>query len=76
MWIVAFVTMGINYIITIINISQVAYSINIAIFFLFGWFASDLREYYARKNGLELSDIILAQNEEEAEAKYYMRTST
>lgn len=76
MWFVALITLATNFAINAIDISHVAYSLNIGILFLFGWFAADLREYYAAQKGFELSDIILAQNEEEAEVKYYMRASS
>jgi signal transduction histidine kinase len=75
MWFIAFLTLGINFLISVLNISSIAYSMNIAILFLFGSFASELREYYAKKNGLKLSDILLAHDEEEAEVKYYARTN-
>lgn len=53
--------------------SNIAYFANIAILFVFGFFAPDLREYYAKKNNYELDDIIIATNEDEAEVKYYAR---
>ena len=75
MWFIAILTIGLGYFISTIEISNIAYSINIAILFLFGFFASEMREYYAKKNGFELSDIVLAHNEEEAEVRYYLRTN-
>ena len=75
MWFIAFLTLGANFLISALDTSSIAYSMNIAILFLFGFFASELREHYAKRNGLELSDIILAQSEEEAEVKYYARTN-
>lgn len=75
MWFVAFLTMGASFLISALSISNIAYSINIAILFLFGFFASEMREHHAKRKGLELSDIVLAHNEEEAEVRYYMRTN-
>jgi signal transduction histidine kinase len=75
MWFIAFLTLGINALISAIDISSIAYSMNIAILFTFGFFASELREYYAKKNGFKLFDIILAHDEEEAEVKYYARAN-
>ncbi len=49
------------------------YSVNVAILFLFGFFSSEIQEYYAVRRGFELSDIVLSQTEEEAELRYYMR---
>ena len=43
--------------------------------FIFSFFATELRELYARKRGMVLDDIILAASEEEAELKYITRTS-
>lgn len=43
--------------------------------FIFGFFASELREFYANKRGLNLDDIIVANSEEEAELKYLTRRS-
>ena len=76
MWLIALITISINIIIKNIEISHIAYSANIAILLLLGWFAPDLREYYAERKGFKLSDIILASSEEEAEVKYYMRTNS
>ena len=47
------------------------YLFHIDVLLIFGFFASDLREYYALKRGLALSEIIIANDEEEAEWKYY-----
>jgi len=52
---------------------HIVYSVNVAILFLFTFFAGELREYYARKKGFDLSDIVLAGSKEEAEVRYYMR---
>jgi hypothetical protein len=75
MWFIAFFTMVVSLLIGTLAISHIAYSINISILFIFGFFAGEMREHYAKKNGLELSDIILARDEEEAEVKYNMRKS-
>ena len=72
MWLIALIII----IIKSIEISHIAYSANIAILLLLGWFAADLREYYAERKGFKLSDVILANSEEEAEVKYYMRTNS
>ncbi|MDG1436420.1 MAG: DUF2628 domain-containing protein [Rickettsiaceae bacterium] len=76
MWFLALTTLAINLMISNFASSHLAYSINIVILLLFGFFSTELREYHAMQNGLELSDVILAQNEEEAESKYYMRTNS
>lgn len=51
-------------------IDSIKYAMQI---FVFGFFATELREFYARKRGMRLDDIILANSEEEAELKYLMR---
>ena len=73
MWNIAFAMTLISLLLESIGSSYIAYCVNIAILFIFGFFASELREYYALKKGYNLSDIILAVNEEEAEVKYYSR---
>ncbi len=42
--------------------------------FIFAFFSADIREYYAEKKGYILKDIIVANNEDEAEVKYALRT--
>jgi len=74
MWSVAFIMTLLSLFLRYIDSSYIAYCINLAILFIFGFFASEIREYYALKKGHDLSDIILATNEEEAEIKYYSRT--
>lgn len=76
MWSVAFVMIILNSILGAIEPTYITYSINLAILFIFGFFASEIREYYALKSGCTLSDIILASCEEEAEVKYYTRAET
>ena len=74
MWLIAIFLMIISFIIGANEPSFIAYCVNLAILFIFGFFASEIREYYAIKNGYGLSDIILASSEEEAEIKYINRT--
>lgn len=73
MWFIAFFTMIVSLLAGTLKISYIFYPVNIAILFIFGFFASEIREHYTEKNGFELSDIILARDEEEAEVKYNMR---
>ena len=53
-------------------IESIKYAVQI---FVFGFFATELREFYARKRGMKLDDIILANSEEEAELKYRVRSN-
>lgn len=76
MWLIAISLLAISYLLSSSTSSYIANCINFAILFIFGFFASDIREYYARKKGYNLSDVILASNEEEAEVKYFERTKT
>ncbi len=83
MWFIAIITIILSCFVGISSFSNVDDSINIvadsvdiAILFLFGFFASEMREYHAKKNNFELSDIILANSEEEAEIKYFMRINS
>jgi hypothetical protein len=74
MWFVAFLIFFVAFILNFLNISSISYSI--VAFLFFGCFASQIREYYAQKKyALAFSDVILANDLEEAELKYYIRTS-
>ncbi len=73
MWYAAFAMMLISLLLRAAGSSYIAYCVNLAILFIFGFFASEIREYYTLRKGYDLSDIILATNEEEAEVKYYTR---
>lgn len=53
--------------------TYIIFYLNLIITFIFTFLASDIREYYAIHNGYSLSDIILAQSQEEAEIKYFRR---
>lgn len=79
MWGVVFLFCLINFLIQSNQISQhsilFSYCFDIAKIFLFGFFASELQEYYAKKRGYDLTDIILANTEEEAEVKYFMHNN-
>jgi len=55
---------------------DVTYPFTIALLCIFGFFAIEMREYYMIKRGFELDDIIFALSEDEAEVKYYSRSST
>jgi hypothetical protein len=79
MWGIAFLYFILDF---LINSSQItpnfilfSYCYNIAKLFLFGFFASELQEYYAKKRGYSLTDIILAKSEEEAEVRYFTRNN-
>lgn len=74
MWLIAIFLMILNFVVSVDGSSFIAYCVNLAILFIFGFFASEIREYYAIKSGYSLSDIILASSEEEAEIKYIKRT--
>jgi signal transduction histidine kinase len=76
MWGIFFALLIISFILGTSSSSAISYNINFAILFIFGFFASEIREYYAVKSGLKLSDVILASSEEEAEIKYYTRSKT
>ena len=55
------------------NKTYILYSFNIAMIFIFSFFASELQEYYTVKKGYDLADIVLAANAEEAEVKFFDR---
>ena len=71
MWLVIFCTVTIHVILSYFIETHII--IWVIESFIFGFFASDMREYYIHESGYKLSDIILAKDEEEAELKYYTR---
>lgn len=78
MWGIALITIVVH--LVIISLMQenniIASAMNIAtMLFIFGFFATEMQEYYANKKGYKLSDIILANNEEEAAIKYFVRSN-
>lgn len=77
MWLVVILVMIANFIIISFRESEVISLIGnlkyVLQFFSFGFFATEIREYYARLRGMKLDDIILATSEEEAELKYMTR---
>lgn len=77
MWFVAFLTFAIAAFLSQAGLDELIAPIKLVTFLFFGCFASELQEYYAQKKaGLTFSDIILADDLEEAELKYYMRTNS
>lgn len=73
MWSLAIMVVIVHLVVTLLNIPYIADVVDIMVLFIFAFFASEIREYYASKKGLELSDIIFAHDEEEAEVRYYSR---
>ncbi len=73
MWLLALFAVIISAIANPAQPSYIVYGLNVGVLFIFGFFASEMREYYAKKKGFKLDDIILAHSEEEAEVRYYMR---
>lgn len=76
MWFIVFLMVIISAAISNSATSYIVYSVKVAIVFIFCFFASELREYYAKKRGFALSDIVVANSEEDAELKYYMRSTS
>ena len=79
MWLVIILVMVANFIVISFSETEVVSLIGnlkyIVQFFIFGFFATEIREFYARKRGMQLDDVILANSEEEAELKYMIRTN-
>lgn len=78
MWLLIFFTAITNFITTFCikgELSPLIENIKyIAQIFVFGFFATEMREFYAQKKGMRLHDIILASSEEEAQLKYFIRS--
>lgn len=75
LWSLAIFVLIITFAADFFRMPNLVFLLNITILFLFGFFASEIREYYAGKSGYQLSDILLAANDEEAELRYYARTN-
>jgi signal transduction histidine kinase len=76
MWLVAFLSFAIAFFLNSADLYELIAPIKLVAFLFFGCFASQIQEYYAQKKaGLTFSDIILADDLEEAELKYYIRTN-
>lgn len=77
MWSIAavtlFVAFSISYFQVVTELKQLAYLIDIATMAVFGFFASEIREFHAGLKGYELTDVIVAADDDEAEMKYTMR---
>lgn len=73
MWSVFLIAIVVNLILAVSGDND--YGVSFLIFIFFAFFASDLREYYAKKRGYVLDDIIVAKSIEEAEMKYFERES-
>jgi len=73
MWLIAALAVIASVIANPAQPTYVVYAMNVSTLLIFGFFASDMREYYANKKGFKLCDIVLAHNEEEAEVRYHMR---
>lgn len=74
MWIIAFTLPIITtFLRPMLEKSHLHYLFDISVLFIFGFFASDLRAYYLINSGFKLDEIIIAQNEEAAELKYYYK---
>ncbi len=71
MWFVTLVVFLGGLIVT--RFSELVIMERVVLFFVFGFFASEMREFYAQKAGCRLDDIIFAASEEEAEIKYMSR---
>lgn len=77
MWFVAGVTLiadiALNIAIAYIDSKSFFYVAEASLVIIYILFASDLREYSAKRMGYKLSDIIVASDEAEAEMKFYNR---
>ena len=77
MWLMAAITLGASAIPMLFQGNE-TYSVissvcKIAIGITFGFMATEMREYTASARGFELTDIVSARNEAEAEMKFFER---
>lgn len=78
MWAVFLVVLAVNFLWEVLAKKYEllhAFSVGTSVFMIsfFTFFASELKEYYAKKRGYILFDIIAAPSIEEAELKYFNR---
>lgn len=77
MWLVVILVIVANFCLIILKetaaVSLIGNLKYILQFFIFGFFATEIREFYARNSGMHLDDVILANSEEEALLKYVSR---
>jgi Protein of unknown function (DUF2628) len=77
MWSVVFILLMINMLVFVLQINNTATGaipvIHFATMAIFGFFTTELREYYLQKKGYHLEDIVLAPSELEAEVKFITR---
>ncbi|KJV57960.1 hypothetical protein RFEPED_0331 [Rickettsia felis str. Pedreira] len=74
MWLVVAIVVIANIIVTAINIEELKFIFKIALILGFGFFASDIRENYLKRNNYRLEDIIIANSSIEAELKFLARS--
>lgn len=77
MWRVVFILLMVNILVFILQTNNIAGGVIALIHFatmaIFGFFTTELREYYLQQKGYQLQDIVLAQSELEAEVKFFTR---
>ncbi|AFB31922.1 MULTISPECIES: DUF2628 domain-containing protein [spotted fever group] len=74
MWLVVAITVIAHIIVTAINIEELKFIFKIVLILGFGFFASDIRENYLKRNNYRLEDIIIANSRIEAELKFLKRS--
>lgn len=74
MWLALFLVIIINIIVTTINIQGLVFISKLTIMLIFGFFASDIREYDLQRKNYRLRDVVFAQSEIEAELKFLERS--
>ncbi|MGL4226597.1 MAG: DUF2628 domain-containing protein, partial [Rickettsia sp.] len=70
MWLVVAIAVIANIIVTAINIEELTFIFKIILILGFGFFASDIRENYLKRNNYRLEGIIVANSKIEAELKF------
>ncbi|XVN41703.1 MAG: DUF2628 domain-containing protein [Rickettsia endosymbiont of Argas persicus] len=75
MWLPVVIAISINIIVKVINIPELTFALKLIVMLVFGFFASDMRENYLKRNNYELKDIVVAGSKIEAELKFLKRNS-
>ncbi|WP_341756232.1 MULTISPECIES: DUF2628 domain-containing protein [unclassified Candidatus Tisiphia] len=70
MWIALIITLIISIAMSNLGFAHFTFASRIAIMLIFGFFAADMREYDLQRKKYQLTEIILAKSEIEAELKF------
>ncbi|MFY9589662.1 DUF2628 domain-containing protein [Rickettsia endosymbiont of Halotydeus destructor] len=74
MWLIVAFVIIVNIIMATINLQGLVFISKLTIMLIFGFFASEMREYDLRRKNYRLRDVVFARSEIEAELKFLERS--